>query len=185
MSYEHAAAQGAFGDALIQALMPMGLGQALQPYAGAIIKGDEKDNKKGDNAWGPLRPPRGRDLNWPTVVLEVAVSESQPKLQSDFRFWLRQGQGKVNIVFTLTVDRQNPGIWIEKWESAGDREHRTQQVTVYRSANNRVYITGDPLTIEFPKLFLRNTSCPKEADIQFPPGCSREPRDSNLARSEV
>lgn len=46
MSYKHAAAQGAFGDALIQALTPIGLGQALQPNAGAIIKGGEKDNKK-------------------------------------------------------------------------------------------------------------------------------------------
>lgn len=102
------------------------------------------------------------------MVLEIAVSESQLKLQSDVRFWLWQGQGKVNIVFTLTVDRQNPRIWIEKWESAGDREHRIQQVTVYRGANNLIYTTGDPLTIEFPKLFLRNTSCPKEAYIQFP-----------------
>lgn len=128
----------------------------------------KRTTKKGDNAWGPLRPPRSHDSNWPTVVLEIAVSESQLKLQSDVRFWLWQGQGKVNIAFTLTVDRQNPGIWIEKWESAGDREHRTQQVTVYRGANNRIYTTGDPLTIEFPKLFLRNTSCPKEAYIQFP-----------------
>lgn len=165
MSYEHAVAQNAFDNALIQALTPMGLGQALRPYAGVIIEGGKDDRKKGDNAWGSSRWPRGRDQNWPTVVLEVAVSEPQSKLQSDVRFWLGQGQGNVNIVFTLTVDCQKPRIWIEKWESMGDREHRTQQVTVYRGANNRVYITGYPLTIEFLRLSLRDTSSPKEADI--------------------
>ena len=74
-----------------------------------------------------MQPPRGRDRNWPTVVLEVAVSESQSKIQSDVRFWSWKSQDKVSLVFTLTVDRQNPRIVIEKWEPAGDREHRTLQ----------------------------------------------------------
>lgn len=55
MSYEHAVAQNAFDNALIQALTPMGLGQALRPYAGVIIEGGKDDRKKGDNAWGPSR----------------------------------------------------------------------------------------------------------------------------------
>lgn len=170
MTYEHAAALGAFGNALIQALGPMGLGMALQAYSGATIKGkDEKKSKQSDNGWGPLRPPHGHDRKWPTTVLEVAVSEAQPKLQSDVRFWLHEGQGKVKLVFTLTVDRQSPRITIDKWELKpyGDRGHRTQQVTVYQGANKRMYTTGTPLVIEFCKLFLRDPTVPKEKDIEF------------------
>lgn len=170
MTYEHAAALGAFGNALMQALGPMGLGMTLQTYSGATIKSkDEKKSKQGDNGWGPLRPPHGHDRKWSTTVLEVAVSEALPKLQSDIRFWLNEGQGKVRLVFTLTVDRQSPKITIEKWEPKpnGDRGHRTQQVTVYQGVNKRLFTTGAPLIIEFCKLFLRDPTVPREKDIEF------------------
>lgn len=74
MTYEHSTALGAFGNALTQALVPMDLGLALQTYAGAIVEGG-KNNKQADNGWGPKRPPPGHDRKWPTIVLEVAVSE--------------------------------------------------------------------------------------------------------------
>ena len=166
MPYEHSAAMGAFGNELIKALIPMGLGFALQTYSGATIKGDE-NSKQGDNGWGPNRPPPGHDRKWPTIVLEVAVSESVSKLQSDVRFWLREGQGKVKHVFTLAVDRNSPNITIDKWEPEGDREVCTQHVTVYQGVHKHLYSTGAPLTIEFSKLFLCDPEIPREKDIRF------------------
>lgn len=74
----------------------------------------------------------------------------------------------MNIVFTITVDFQSPRIVIEKWELVDDQEYRTKQVTVYQGANNRIYVTGAPLIIEFPKLFLQHTKIPREEDIGFP-----------------
>ena len=166
MTKEHGAAIGAFHDALILALAPMGLGKALQPYSSATVEGDER-SKQGDNAWGPIRAPRGHNRDWPTVVLEVAVSENQPKLQSDVRFWLRDGRGKVKIVFTLRVDRENQRIIIEKWVLMNERVHREAQVTVSRNKNGHVHVANAPLTIEFESLFLRNADAPREQDIEF------------------
>lgn len=138
MTYEHSAALGAFGNAFLQALGAMGLELALQIYSGATMKGEEK-SKQDDNGWSPKRPPRGHDCKWPTVVLEVAVSESQSKLQSAVRFWLREGQGKVKVVFTLAVDRQSPNITIEKWETKGGQEGCTQQVTRFGDSKGERY----------------------------------------------
>ena len=56
---------------------------------------------------------------------------------------------------------------IEKWELQGNRPHCTQQATVYKGENDRVYVRG-ALSIEFDKLFLRATTIPRETDIQFP-----------------
>lgn len=167
MTYEHSAALGVFGNALIQALGSMGLGLALQTYSGATIKGEEK-SKQDDSGWSPKRPPPGRDRKWPTTVLEVAVSESQSKLQSDVRFWLRESQGKVKLVFTLAVDCESPNITIEKREINDGQEGCTQQVTVYRGAHKHLYSTDAPLTIEFSKLFLRDLQSPSEKDIEIP-----------------
>ena len=167
MTKEHGAAIGAFHTMLILALTPMGLETALQPYSSATVEGDER-SKQGDNAWGPIRAPRGHDRDWPTVVLEVAVSENQPKLQSDVRFWLRDGRGKVKIVFTLRVDRESPRIVIEKWVLKDERVHRDGQVTISRHNNGHVHVANAPLTIEFESLFLRSAEVPRERDIEFP-----------------
>lgn len=59
MAHEYSAALGAFGNALIQALVPMGLGMALQPYpAATIITTDKEKGKQGDNGRGPVLPPQ-------------------------------------------------------------------------------------------------------------------------------
>ena len=139
----------------------------------------EARSKQADNAWGPLRAPRGHDHDWPTVVLEVAFSEpSQAKLQSDVRFWLRDGRGKVKIVLTLTVDRESPRIIIEKWVLKNNREHRQEQVTISRNKEGQVHVAGAPLTIEFESLFLRNADVSRERDIEFPEATFAELADN-------
>ena len=154
---------GRFGNELIKVLIPMGLRFALQTYSGATIKDDE-NWKQGDNGWAPNRPPPGHDRKWPTVVLEVAVSESQSKLQSDVRFWLREGQEKVKLVFTLAVDRNSPKITIDKWEPEGHREVCTQHVTVYQGAHKHLL---SPLN---------------SPNYSFAIRTSQEKKTSNLAR---
>jgi hypothetical protein len=161
---EHTTASMAFHDALKAALEPMGLRKTLQPFSGTAIRGD-RGGKRGDQGWGPFRPPRGRSRKWPTVVLEVAVSEPRSKLQSDVRFWLRESKGDVKVVFTLAVNRRTPEVTIEKWELENDRPHRTQRVSVSKATSGQVTVRNDPLVIEFGKLFLREASMPKEKDI--------------------
>lgn len=76
----------------------------------------------------------------------------------------------MNIAFTLTIDRQNPRIVIEKWEpvASDGQEHRTQQVMVYQGANSRLCITGAPLTIEFPNYFSVIPTFPERKISNFP-----------------
>ncbi|RMJ23264.1 hypothetical protein PHISP_05872 [Aspergillus sp. HF37] len=161
---EHSNALTAFHNAIYSALQPMGLHKALQAFPATTVTGD-RNAKQGDHGWGPLRPPRGRSRKWPTVVLEVAVSETRSKLQSDVRFWLGEAKGDVNIVFTLAINRQKPEVTIEKWELENNRPHRTQCINVSKGTNDHITVRNDPLVIEFEKLFLREPSVPKEKDI--------------------
>ncbi|KAL4782809.1 hypothetical protein BJX76DRAFT_368903 [Aspergillus varians] len=165
-SAAHEAAAEAFQTMLIEAIAPTGMSHSLQALGGATrfaIIG----NKEPDKSWVPFRIPRGRSNNWPSVVLEVAYSETTAKLQSDIRYWLRASQGDVKIVFTLKIARNKPRITIEKWEiNENGRVHLETQVTISRNGGS-VIIYGSPLTIGFEKLFLRPPSIPRERNIEI------------------
>lgn len=163
---EHSHAATALNNELTFALEAMGLHRAIQTFSGTAVRGDKK-GKRGDHGWGPLRPPRGRSRKWPAVALEVAVSESQGKLNSDVRFWLRESQGDTKIVLTLRVNRTVPAITIEKWELQNDRVHRSQHVAISKGGNDQVIVRGDSLVIEFHKLFCRPPTVPQETDIRL------------------
>lgn len=168
MTDEHSQAMEVFGQMLTEALVPMGLNRALHSYVRKRVSGETR-NKIADKGWSPSRLPLGRSKKWPSVVLEVAVSESQPKLQSDIRFWFRESQGDVKIALAFTVDRKRPHVVIEKWEYQDGWPHRTEKTTMHRGRDNRVHVNGT-LTIEFEKLFLRATAAPREKDVQFSEG---------------
>lgn len=142
----------------------------LQGFCGKTIHGTTQ-SKQGDGGWAPRRPPHGRSKKWPAVVLEVAVSENYSKLLSDARFWLYESQGDVKIVLALAVNRESPGVIIEKWELKANRIHCSQTVSISKSqADGTVNVWNDPLVIEFEKLFLRDSEIPKETDIYIDSG---------------
>lgn len=174
MTPEHSHARTAFHDALRDTLKPMGLERQLQTFSGKTVKSEQK-SKQGDHGWGPLRQPRDRSREWPTVVLEVAVSETEAKLKSDVRYWLYESRGDVKVVLTVAINRRAPEIVIEKWELPEDerRTHRTQRVVISKTKTetkteiNQITVLDGPLIIEFPKLFLRPTMTPVETDIRI------------------
>ena len=84
----------------------------IRDYRLQTVKRDGK-GKVPDAAWGPRRSPRGIPKS-PTVVLEVAVSETDKKLQSDIRFWLNDGNARSCL--TARVTRNTPEIRLERWE---------------------------------------------------------------------
>lgn len=73
----------------------------------------------------------------------------------------------MKIVFTIIVHSKSNIITIDKWESRTGRSHRTQHIEIKKGDNNRVHISGQPLVLEFEKLFLRAGNAPQETDIQF------------------
>ncbi|KAJ5171783.1 hypothetical protein N7492_004376 [Penicillium capsulatum] len=103
--------------------------------------------------------------HWPSVVVEVDFSDSPSMRISDAQFWLSgSNSNKVKIVITTRIGRISPEIVLEKWELMDDRAERQQVVAVSKGQHNRVY-KGEPLIIDFDKLFLRLMDDPREKDI--------------------
>ena len=72
--------------------------------------------KQADIGWGSRRPPLGYP-KWPTVVLEVGVSDTQSKLRHDMDLWLDPSRGNVKVAISNKVNHQRPMISIETWRS--------------------------------------------------------------------
>jgi hypothetical protein len=164
----HEEAIRSFDKLLMDALRPMGLDEALHQF-GSAIEESPKGGKQADSQWSPIRLPRGRSRDRPTIVLEVALSERYSKLNSDVRYWLQPlpTSEDVKIAITLRINRQQPEIIVEKWERENNHPHRKQCVTISMRANKEITVHGDPLIIEFQKLFLRPTEPPRETDLHI------------------
>lgn len=110
---EHSQIGSAVNKAIDNALRRMGLDLAINHYHAADIDVNGR-MKQPDMAWGPTRTPRGRHKR-PTVVLEVAVSETKSKLHRDMDLWLDPGRGNANVAIGIKANRKRPMISIEKW----------------------------------------------------------------------
>lgn len=164
----HEVAGRTFEQVLLTSLMSTGLERGLQ-LAGAATRYREDGDKQPDGQYQPHRLPRGRSRDWPTVVVEVSLADTASKLMPDVRYWLRQSQGVVQVVFTIWVNRRAPEVVIEKWENEPDglRPQRMQSTVIWKEADDSVEICGDPLMLGFEKLFLRPPKNPKEGNIHF------------------
>ncbi|KAL4962317.1 uncharacterized protein BDV14DRAFT_191697 [Aspergillus stella-maris] len=141
-SAPHEVASETFHEILLEVLIPAGMNRKLIKLGStahfAVIGG-----KQADKAWRPLHKPRDRTDNWPSVVLDVAYSETAKKLQGDIRYWLRASGGDVKIALALKIDRRKPMITIEKWDISGNgRKHLEQHIVISRKAGN-IIINGE------------------------------------------
>lgn len=158
----HERASRCFDWKLVLAANSMGVAEELHNNGAATAIGDG-GGKQPDSQYLPS--PLGRRKKWPTVVLEVAVSDTPTKLMSDIKWWLRQGDGAVEVVITIRADHEEPKVTLEKWGRNSDGQpQRHSSVTVYRHFDQPKVDNG-PLVIEFDKLFGRSPDAPKEKDI--------------------
>lgn len=95
---------------------------------------------------------------WPCVIPETALSEADSKLSSDVHFWPDELEGDVKVVFTTSVHLEPQIITINKWEL---------YVEIKKENNNCMDGPGQPLVLEFEKLFLRTGNIPRETDIEL------------------
>jgi hypothetical protein len=167
---EHTEARCTFNDILKEAVCRMGLSNTLKSFACTAIRGEDR-TKRPDHGWAPRRPPAGRSRKWPTVVLEVGVSQqtSQSKLEEDARFWLEASGGDVKVSLGISVNRRIPEIVLQKWKVSDGKPAMVQKVTVWRR-NDNILFDNEPLVIEFEDLFLREAEIPREIDIVFDKG---------------
>lgn len=54
---------------------------------------------------------------WPTVVVEVGLSESCRKLEEDVKWWLTESEGRVQTAVAVSIETRGvPQLTVERWE---------------------------------------------------------------------
>lgn len=164
---EHARAPQALGEMLFDAVSPHTLTKSLISSAGQKLWGDGRA-KVSDHGWAPLHRPMVQDQTWPSLVVEVAVSESRAKLRADVAFWLTQTYDQVNIVITIEIAKtRSQQIRIDKWVRGHDGQpFQDKTVTIKKTSlqDKKPIVENAPLTIPFDQLFLRQPLA-EETDI--------------------
>ncbi|CAG8023074.1 unnamed protein product [Penicillium nalgiovense] len=177
----HETASRGLGGAVQYEITNMGLRQSIRPLGSKTIQG-VFCRKQADEAYGLRQPVPGRNPEWPTVVVEIGVSESYRKLWADAEWWLTNSRGDVNLVIIVSVSRKTPNIKFETVAldpTVNSLRHQRpryvpkirQTITVSRNANNPNSITIRPpvaLTIGFEELFCRQL-VPPEHNIDLSP----------------
>lgn len=164
--HEHEELYLAIGEAIKEALDPMGLKKSYHRYGGTTIA-LANGTKEADAAWGPKRPPRGIPRR-PTVVVETAITETHAKLLRDVARWLDPIYGLANIVLAIKAERRKPKVTIERWQNnvANSEIENVQTIEIMESSEgDKVTVTGGPLLIPFHLFFLRPAEHPREKDI--------------------
>ncbi|KAJ5627892.1 hypothetical protein N7490_010120 [Penicillium lividum] len=171
VTHEHHLVCKAFDKAIDRILAPMGLDTAILTYGNVTVDVHSKSKKEPDWGWGPRKPPPGT-LKRPTVVLEVAVTDTHAKLLRDVDLWLDPLRGNTSIVIAvkLTSGLRGQRIVIEKFER-GEIDGKavcSQRIQCHRYPmpyHSPVSVRGSPLTIPFDVLFLRDPEKPVETDL--------------------
>jgi hypothetical protein len=106
----HGHATASFSQELLEQLHSMGLGGALKGL------GDARFGTRGGRQKEPAcsyKPSTrvGRD-SWPSLVIEVGVSQTLSQLQCDAWFWLTKSAGMTWVVFLIKIDDDEKSIII-------------------------------------------------------------------------
>ncbi|PGH35893.1 hypothetical protein GX50_01218 [[Emmonsia] crescens] len=140
------------------------------------VKGTTR-SKAPDCAYQPGTFPAGRDEKWPSVVLEIGLSESRAKLERDCHWWLNDSRGEVKIALGISINRTCKEIIIKRWElqlrpTRGDPNSTapapiaTQEIAITSPQNSgNITVNGAPLILEFAKMFLRQPVSQADAQI--------------------
>ncbi|KAG0567670.1 hypothetical protein KC19_7G153100 [Ceratodon purpureus] len=103
-------------DSEFQALVRARGGKySLIPMKSTRVKGSCR-SKEPDNGYKPFD--RRRLSDFPSVVLEIGMSESLGNLQVDAKQWIEDSQGKTRVVIIAAVNRATESVLIERWQDA-------------------------------------------------------------------
>lgn len=106
----HDQAQTAFHTALISAIHPMGLINKILHWGSATLSNKDGLRKAADGGWGPHGTKR------PSLVLEVAWSETSAKLRRDCQYWVDPLRGEASMAIGIKIHTNAPHITIDQWE---------------------------------------------------------------------
>ncbi|CAI7674019.1 unnamed protein product [Penicillium manginii] len=98
----HQSAASVFGTRFLIAQQLAGLDDKLITTVGSARVEGFQSSKEPDGTWEPINPGRVPS-HWPSVVLEVAFSESAKKLCDDAEWWLTHSNGQAHEPIQQTI----------------------------------------------------------------------------------
>ncbi|KAJ5933445.1 hypothetical protein N7454_005774 [Penicillium verhagenii] len=164
-----------FTDRFRLVIIAAGIAYCAVGTAGATRVEGSSCSKEPDDAMHPISP---TPLNWPSIVVEVGMSEFRTKLKADAAWWIANSEGRVNVVITIDV---KPAVAEIVFQSIilrqpvpvfRNRRQRfqtevRQSITVTRHPGGRTQpittIPNTPLMISCQEL-LRRPAVPPEVD---------------------
>ncbi|KAJ6177700.1 hypothetical protein N7519_008161 [Penicillium mononematosum] len=158
--------------ALPHALYNMGLEQSIMLTGSARVRGGSCF-KEPDGSWVPWSHLPGRDRKWPTVVMEVGVSESIEKLKADAAWWLANSVGQVKLVIIVSINQTSPEVTFQTivLDTATAIPTVRQSVSTSRAPKQPdapiITSPAEPLIIRFEEMLCRQP-VPPEQDLQIP-----------------
>jgi hypothetical protein len=135
-------------------------------------------SKEADTAFFPGREPAAEaPIPWPSLVLEVGLSESVPQLRMDARWWYSNSDHQTQLVVLITANSNSHDADIEIWtevvnrrNGATTRGQKTHVLDCTKSARLRNgVVSGDALEIDFQTLMGRPPQNLEETDLQLTP----------------
>ena len=122
--FHHQMAKSGFSDMVDFKLSTHGIPRfALYKLGSTTYIGQSGRLKEADQAFRPsTRQPTG----WPSLVMEIGVSDPLPQLRRDAKFWLEDSGGQVNIVIIIAVKKTTKVMTIERWEDRGSTQPQRQ-----------------------------------------------------------
>ena len=110
----HEVANWKFATMFILKLASLGVSDTLEPFGSTRYEALTGRSKEADGAWRPST--RVLPTDWPSLVIEVGVSESLGQLRADADFWLAKSGGQTRVVILLAVKKATRVMTIERWE---------------------------------------------------------------------
>lgn len=169
----HIAACEAFHSLILRKLIPMNdLDLKLEYPGAAFCKTDTGTRgKDADRTYRPKIIPKERSREWPTLVLEVEVSETPRKLATDARWWISESNDDVRTVVTISINGMQNKVAFEKWTSSDVTKAPAvaYRTVLFQERDQETIIATnkDPLVIPLEDLFLRPAEGNVETDIIF------------------
>ena len=154
----HEAAAAMFFRMFDRRLVSLRVDNTLWPVRATRYKASGGRSKEADEAYRPST--RVLPTDWPSVVVEVGVSESLSQLHTDAHFWLTQSGGQTRIVILLTVKKATRVMTIERWEDM-PRTQQTRRLSPHHNPTKMQALTlqangqlsGGPLLIPASKVY--------------------------------
>ncbi|KAJ5574269.1 uncharacterized protein N7459_008696 [Penicillium hispanicum] len=128
-------------------------------------------NKQPDNCFLPGNKwAAGADAEWPSLVLEVGVSESSPQLYADARWWYSNSGGRTKMVVLVHVHKKKTTIeiWTEvnrETLAVQTRSPADKELACTQSATLEKGRVSNTLEIDFLTLMRRPPQTSREKNL--------------------